>query len=101
MPLPPHRLCAGHRALSAAVLAALIGLHAGCETVRPDPPHEPIARSTVSSDPPPPASPSATLPGKHATRRGCCVLYHDFELDADDADFASLESLADQVYGEL
>ena len=42
-----------------------------------------------------------TSPGKHATRRGFYVLYHDFELDENDPLFAELEALPDQVFGEL
>jgi hypothetical protein len=41
------------------------------------------------------------LPGKHATRRGCYVFYHDFDLDPNDPLFEPLEGLPDQVYGEL
>ncbi len=44
---------------------------------------------------------TATPPGKHATRRGPYVFYHDFELDAADPLFTELEALPDEVYEEL
>lgn len=90
------------RAALWVIAAAAISTLAGCELFRPERTTEPVARSTQSSEPAPVASPPATsLPGKHATRRGCYVFYHDFELDKDDPLFASLEALPDQVYGEL
>ena len=69
-------------------------------TPRPGATAEPIARSTQATDPAP-SPPVATLPGKQATRRGCYVFYHDFDLNPNDPIFASLETLPDQVYGEL
>src|SRR5436190_48398 len=62
---------------------------------------EPHARSAQAADPAPPAPPPTTLPGKHATRRGYYVFYHDFEWDTADPLFADLETLPDQVFGEL
>jgi hypothetical protein len=105
MPFPTQRTPVGLRPTVAAALL-LAALPAGCEVLRPERPPEPAARSTQSSDPAPPATiaPTATLPGKHATRRGSCVFYYDFEWDnGDKADplFAELESLPDQVFGEL
>lgn len=81
-----------------ALAVGLFALPAGCETLHADRAPEPVARS---AEPAPAAPVAATLPGKHATRRGCCVFYHDFELDRDDPLFAETESLPDQVYGEL
>ncbi len=46
------------------------------------------------------AAPS-TPPGKFHTRRGYYVFYHDFELDPNDPLFQELESLPDEVLGEL
>jgi hypothetical protein len=101
MPFPPLRTRAGRRAASViACAAALLALPAGCETLQPE--HhapEPVARSVA--EPPAPAVVPANPPGRHATRRGCCVFYHDFELDPADPLFAELEALPDQVYGEL
>lgn len=77
---------------------------AGCETLTPGTPSsEPMeAKADVvparGADPnPPPATP----PGKHATRRGHYVFYHDFEVDKGDPLFAELEALPDHVFGEL
>ena len=85
-----------------ALLAGLLALPAGCESVRPGRIElpEPLARA---ADPAPAAvvSVPTTPPGRHATRRGCCVFYHDFELDKSDPLFAELEALPDQVFGEL
>ena len=39
--------------------------------------------------------------GKFATRHGCYVFYHDFELDRADPLFAELEALPEQVFEEL
>lgn len=85
--------------LAFALTAALFAVPAGCETFHPDKALEPVVRS---ADPAPlPVTPPPTLPGKHATRRGCCVFYHDFEINPDDPRFAEPENLPDQVYGEL
>lgn len=100
MPFPTQR----SRVAAGLVLAAgLVGLPSGCELLRADLPAEPAARSTLTSDPvPPPAAPlPATPPGKHATRRGACVFYHDFELDKADPLFAELEDLPEHVFREL
>jgi hypothetical protein len=83
-----------------ALVVAGAGLPAGCAMLGLDRRPEPIARSTQAADPAPPP-PATTLPGKHATRRGCYVFYHDFDLDPNDPIFAALEALPDQVYGEL
>lgn len=71
----------------------------GCEMLDLDRREKPVDRPTQTADTAPVAPP--TLPGKHATRRGCYVFYHDFELDKNDPLFAPLEALPDQVYGEL
>lgn len=73
---------------------------AGCEIFDLGRHPEPVARSTQSTETPTP-TPATTLPGKYATRRGCYVFYHDFDLDRHDPMFAPLEALPDQVYGEL
>src|SRR5204863_2674076 len=72
----------------------------------PEPPPPPAASTTVvprgaEPSPSPAAAATAAPPGKHATRRGPYVFYHDFELDAVDPLFAELEALPDQVFGEL
>jgi len=86
-------------AIVLTLAVGLLSLPAGCETIHPDRPAEPVVRS---ADPaPPPSQPNPTLPGKHATRRGCCVFYHDFELNTEDPLFAEPEILPDQVYSEL
>ena|SRR5436190_7813339 len=86
----------------AVLVAGLVGVPIGCETVRPTPPPDPapdvLPRASEPSSPPVAAVPP---PGKHATRRGYYVFYHDFELDKSDPLFAELESLPDQVFGEL
>jgi hypothetical protein len=101
MSLPPSRTRSLFRFLvfSVVVLGA-VALPIGCGMFEFDRRAEPVARSTQASDPAPPSG-SVTLPGKHATRRGCYVFYHDFDLDPNDSMFASLEDLPDQVYGEL
>lgn len=99
MPSPPQTRRVGPRAGLLPGLAGCVVLLTGCETLRPEPGPEAVARSTASTDPPP--APPTTLPGKFATRRGYYVLYHDFELDRSDPRLVSLESLADRVYEEL
>ncbi len=101
MPLPSLRDRPGWRVGIVPLLAGLLAGPGGCETLHCDARPEAVARSTVAVEPPPTPPPPALLPGKHATRRGYCVLYHDFELDRNDPRLAPLESLADQVYGEL
>jgi hypothetical protein len=99
MPLSP-RIRASLRAAIAGLVLGGASLLSGCELLGLERQPEPIARSTQATDPPSPP-PVATLPGKQATRRGCYVFYHDFDLNPHDPIFASLESLPDQVYGEL
>src|SRR5262245_44997119 len=101
MTLPPQRTRAATRA-GIALALGLLALPAGCESLRQDHHPEPTARSAQVTDPavPPPAA-ATTLPGKHATRRGYYVFYHDFEWDQSDPLFADLETLPDQVFGEL
>jgi hypothetical protein len=101
MSLPPSRTRTACRFLALSLLAlGAVALPIGCGMFEFDRQPEPVARSTQASDPSPPPT-SVTLPGKHATRRGCYVFYHDFDLDPSDSLFASLEDLPDQVYGEL
>ena len=98
MPVSPQRT----RAVTGwiplvALAAALVALPSGCELLRPDRQSEPTARSAQATETPPPPPPApATLPGKHATRRGYYVFYHDFEWDTTDPLFADLESLPEQ-----
>jgi hypothetical protein len=94
--------CSPLRFRFAFPLAALIAAFAGCESVR----HESQTTTdtpprTVDVVPAPPSIVSNSPPGKHATRRDYYVLYHDFELDKNDALFAELDTLPEQVFGEL
>ena len=101
MPFPTTRIGDAWRsatAIALSLVALLVPI--GCESFFQEHRPEPIARSTQATEPPP-VLPATSLPGKHATRRGCYVFYHDFELDNDDPMFAPLEALPDQVYGEL
>lgn len=93
MPHPPRP--AAPRLAAWAALAAGVGL-GGCETVRPaaDRP-DPTARGAE------PAATAAPGPGKHSARRGHYVYYSDFPLDAGHPLLAELDTLPDQVYGEL
>jgi hypothetical protein len=101
MPWSPLRTRTGTRAAAfAALTAGLLGLPAGCETVRPVPKDAPPDVLPRAAEPPAPP-PTAPPPGKHATRRGYYVFYHDFEIDKTDPLFAELEALPDQVFGEL
>lgn len=97
MPCSPLRLA------SFAALATLIGVGAGCETVRTDP--SVTTPRTVDVAPPAPAlvaTPVSTAPpGKKHTRAGYYVLYHDFEIDKTDPLFAELDALPEQVFSEL
>ncbi len=96
-PMPSNR--AGSRAATVlALAAALLILPSGCESLPSPRPAEPVVRS---AEPALPAPAVPTLPGKHATRRGCCVFYHDFEIDRDNPLFAEPEILPEEVYGEL
>lgn len=87
-----------------ALVLAVMGASTGCESLRPEHQSEQAARSTQTAEPTAPAAapaPAPTRPGKHATRRGYYVFYHDFEWDANDPLFADLETLPDQVFTEL
>jgi hypothetical protein len=85
-------------------LGVLVAAFAGCETVRHDS-HTHTTdslRSAESTSAPTPAPvASTTRPGKVATRRDYYVLYHDFEIDKNDPLFAELDTLPEQVFGEL
>lgn len=97
------------RTRPAFLVAAVLGplAVAGCEAFRPPavPAPHPVARAEVvvprGADPNSPPVATSAPPGKHATRRGPYVFYHDFELDTVDPLFSELETLPDQVYGEL
>jgi hypothetical protein len=98
MPFSPLRVRASF------ALAALLSAFAGCETFRHDPPPaNATATAARGVDPAPAPAPNVavTRPGKHATRRDYYVVYHDFELDKNDALFADLDPLPEQVFGEL
>lgn len=100
MPFSPLR---SRPAVRLAAVAALFGLPAGCETARPvetDPPRADIQPRGAEPSAPPAAAASSP-PGKHATRCGHYVFYHDFELDRTDPLFVELEALPEQVFGEL
>jgi hypothetical protein len=91
----------------AGLIAGLLAVPVGCETVRPDSSHDPTPHTTTANgsargtEPSAPPAATNTPPGKHASRRGYYVLYHDFELDSADPLFAELEALPDRVFGEL
>jgi hypothetical protein len=76
---------------------------AGCESVWPAPTaiSEAPRADILPRGAEPAASSATTPPGKHATRRGHYVFYHDFPLVTAEPLLAELESLPDQVYGEL
>jgi hypothetical protein len=100
MPFPTQRTPVGSRTIAALALAGgLLALPAGCESLYPTHQPEPVARSAEPGVQTP--APVPTLPGKHATRRGCCVFYHDFDLDPTDTLFSEPENLPDHVYGLL
>ena len=101
MPLPTTRTCAACRVVALlTVVTVLVLVPSGCGFFEQDRQPDQLVRPTPTAEQAPPPTP-VTLPGKHATRRGCYVFYHDFELDPADPLFASLEALPDQVYGEL
>ena len=87
----------------AACSVALACAVAGCESLRlsPTAPVTPPRSADVKPPPALPAVASTAPPGKHATRCGYYVLYHDFELNKSDPLFTELESLPEQVFGEL
>lgn len=100
MPSSPLRIRPGLRLVA---LLALVAVPAGCETARPDAEAMPRDPGVLprGAEPANPAAGPAAPPGKHATRRGPYVFYHDFEIDPADALLAELEALPDQVFGEL
>lgn len=88
----PHRI----GSLAALLLAAL----AGCETFRPTrvEPADPV----IKPDTLPRTAEATPPPGKFPPlRRGNYVFYSDFNLDRADPLFAELETLPEQVLGEL
>jgi hypothetical protein len=96
MPFSPPRFRA------AFALAVLFGAGAGCGTLWSDTPAPPAPATARGVDVAPPAPlPPVTAPGKYHTRRDYYVVYHDFELDKNDALFAELDPLPEQVFGEL
>ena len=108
MPFSPVCARAGYRLAAWSALA--VGLWAGasgCETARPGhstEPRDPIARSETigrGTDPGLGAVAAAAAPGKHATRRGHYVFYHDFEFGKAEPLLVELDALPDEVFGEL
>jgi hypothetical protein len=97
MPFSPLRF---RSRLLLLALAALFGAVVGCETFHHDSP-QPPPRSADATPAPAPSVVPTTSPGKHATRRDYYVLYHDFEFDKNEPLFADLDSLPEQVFGEL
>ena len=89
------------RAVLTALASGLLGAPMGCELLRSDSPAPGSPRPVEVAPPPAPVPASTTPPGKHATRRGAYVFYHDFELDKSDPLFEELEALPEQVFGEL
>ncbi|HJZ58257.1 MAG TPA: hypothetical protein VKE74_25165 [Gemmataceae bacterium] len=99
----PARRLAALAALTAGLLApASCELFRSVGTPEPTPPQrqDVVPRAAEPTTPTPPTV-TAAPPGKHATRRGPYVFYHDFELDSAEPLFAELEALPDLVYGEL
>jgi hypothetical protein len=106
MPTPPLRTRPASRLAALALVAAGAAAPAGCGTLRPTatPDQQEAARlegPARGAEPSGPLVAPAAPPGKHATRLGHYVFYHDFELDRSDPLFAELEALPDQVFGEL
>lgn len=108
MPPSPRTRAATRLAALAGLAAGLLAVPVGCESVRPDSPPAPpnttapgSARGVEPSGTAGLPAAANTAPGKHATRRGYYVLYHDFEVDRDDPLFAELDALPDRVFGEL
>jgi hypothetical protein len=87
------------RSRATFAVAALLGAFAGCETVRHEPPAPPAARGVDVAPAPVPVAVAA--PGKYHVRRDFYVVYHDFPLDRNDPLFTELDSLPEQVFGEL
>lgn len=106
MPSSPSPTRTGIRLAAWLALAGGLAAPAGCETTRParvGDAVDPAAGDMIprGADPAAPPVPAAAAPGKHATRRGQYVFYHDFDLDPSDPLLAELEALPDQVFGEL
>lgn len=106
MPLP-FRTRAGRRLAASVAAAAGLAAPAGCETVRritTAPEHGPAPRfeaPAADGSGVVPASATAAAPGKTATRRGHYVYYSDFDLATAEPLLAELDTLPDQVFGEL
>ncbi len=95
-PLPPRVRLAGLVALAAGLAAG------GCESLRAaKEPDATVIGSPRANAADPPGPPPVVAPGKHATRRGAYVFYHDFEVNAADPLFAELEALPERVFEEL
>jgi hypothetical protein len=106
MPISPQRTRNSTRV--GAFLTLTLGLFLipqGCESIRPEQHKtEPVPQPSTSTETRElvaRGAPPSTPPGKHATRRGYYVFYHDFDLPENDPIFADLEALPDQVFGEL
>jgi hypothetical protein len=86
------------RARLRPVLAASVLAIAGCEALTGTPvPKDATIRPNAL-----PKAEASLPPGKNPPlRRGNYVFYHDFDLDRNDPLFAELETLPDQVFGEL
>ena len=92
----------GSRAPVSRLRRGMFSALAGCETFRHDPPAAPMATTIAARGvdaAPAPIVPVA--PGRYHTRRDYYVVYHDFELDKNDALFTELDRLPEQVFGEL
>lgn len=105
MPIPAQRTHGG--LLTVALVAfgfSFPFISSGCEVFAPE--HHPDATATAQgatekSEVVARGAAPSPLPGKYASRHGYYVLYHDFELDPNDPIFADLDSLPDEVFGEL
>jgi hypothetical protein len=86
-----------------ALFAGLLSLAIGCELFHTDhqPEPAPLISTNESHEVIARGVPPTTPPGKFHTRCGYYVFYHDFDLDKNDPLFSDLESLPDQVFGEL
>jgi hypothetical protein len=105
MPFHPLRTRSGIKALAIVVLiTGFLSLPIGCELFHSDrqPEPKPLISGNEGKELVARAAPPPTPPGKYHIRRGYYVFYYDFEdLDKNDDLFPNLDSLPDQVFGEL